>query len=65
MVHLGELDDRPGLGQQVADLAFQVRRLEANIHNLEQHLEEALNAISILQQPKDVRYVRERLRGRS
>lgn len=53
------------LDQQVADLAFQVRRLEANIHNLEQHLKEAINAIRLLQQPKDVRYVRQGLRGRS
>lgn len=55
----------PTLAQQVADLAFQVRRLEANINNLEHHLEEALDAIRILQQPKDVRYVRTGFRGRS
>lgn len=53
------------LEQQVADLAFQVRRLEANIHNLEQHLEEALDAIRALERPRDVRYVPTRLRGRS
>jgi hypothetical protein len=65
VVYLGKVTGEPSLDQQVADLAFQVRRLEANIHNLEQHLEEALNAIRLLQQPKDVRYVRQGLRGRS
>lgn len=53
------------LEQQVADLTFQVRRLEGNLTELERHLDQALLDIAALRRPKDVRYVPTRLRGRS
>lgn len=53
------------LEQRVADLEFRMNRYEANLHNLEVKLEEALSDIAMLQRPRDVRYVRTNLRGRS
>lgn len=65
MVELGPLGTEPGLTERVANLEFQVRRYEANLHNLEVKLEEALSDIAALSRPRDVRYVRGALRGRS
>ena len=58
-------EQETSISQQVADLRFQVRRLEANIHNLEIALEGALSDIAALKRPRDVRYVPRGLRGRS
>lgn len=51
--------------QRVADLEFRINRYEQNLHNLEVRLQEALDDIAALQRPRDVRYVRANLRGRS
>jgi hypothetical protein len=48
----------------MADLEFRVRRYEANLHNLEVKLQEALDDIAAIKRPRDVRYVRNPLRGR-
>lgn len=53
------------LEQRVANLEFLLRRYEANLHNLEVKLQEALDDITALRRPRDVRYVRGQLRGRS
>ena len=53
------------LEQRVADLEFRMNRYEQNLHNMEVKLQEAIDDIAALQQPRDVRYVRGLLRGRS
>lgn len=53
------------LEQRVADLEFRINRYEQNLHNLEVKLQEALDDIAALKRPRDVRYVRGALRGRS
>lgn len=53
------------LEQRVADLEFLIKRYEANLHNLEAKLQEAHDDIAALRRPRDVRYVRGTLRGRS
>lgn len=53
------------LEQRVANLEFRINRYEQNLHNLEGRLQEALDDIAALRRPRDVRYVRGELRGRS
>lgn len=50
------------LEQRVANLEFQVRQYQSALKHLEDGLNELANRISIAQQPRDVRYVRERVR---